>query len=484
MAWAFVTAAATSTKTVTKSVTAGNLLVCGFAGSDGTTTPTISDGVNSWTPVSASPVFDTTNAASVSMWSAVAATSASITITITYTPTTFNGTWLGEWSGNAAASVNAGSAGAANITGSLSADAMKTGAFTPSVDNCLIVSFINDDGTTATATQYTAGTNPVVFTKRTTASVDPAGGADTTYAVEDAVQGVAASINPSWTEAKIDAAVGIGAAFKPATGAAGPVENVIYRQRGGRGPTKGPSMRRGMPQQFPTPAPVDIVTPAPQMQLFRAQGPGMGPSLRRRFPQRFPEAGTAVSTVIAAIGAWSWSGKTSPLSKEIVSIVGAYTWTGKQSPLSTELVSTIGTYTWAGKQSPLSIEIVSLIGQYSWAGKTSPLSNIVAETVGRYSWGGSGSKLSILVAEILGSYTWKGQTSIVTIPGAGGSVVIFYDGLSVADGLTYHKGLSRPNILLVPVGDGTYTVTKLSGLSDEDPATLSKETYIIDGDLP
>lgn len=218
MAWAFITGAATSTKTVTKSVTAGNLLVCGFAGSDGTTTPTISDGVNTWTAVTASPVLDATNAASVSMWSAVAATTASITITITYTPTTFNGTWLGEWSGNAASGVNAGSTGAANIAGSTTADAMKTGAFTPSVDNCLIVSFINDDGTTATVTQYTAGTSPVVFTKRATASVDPAGGADTTYAVEDAVQGTAASINPSWTETKIDAAVGIGAAFKPATG--------------------------------------------------------------------------------------------------------------------------------------------------------------------------------------------------------------------------------------------------------------------------
>lgn len=218
MAWAFITAAATSTKTVTKSVTAGNLLVCGFAGGDGTTTPTISDGVNTWTAVTASPVLDTVGAASVSMWSAVAATTASITITITYTPTTFNGTWLGEWSGNASSSVNAGSAGTPNLNAGTGADAQKSGAFVPSVDNCLIVSFINDDGNTETSTQFTAGTNPVVFTKRATASIDPGGTSDTTYATEDAVQGTAASINPSWTQAFADRAVAIGAAFKPATG--------------------------------------------------------------------------------------------------------------------------------------------------------------------------------------------------------------------------------------------------------------------------
>ncbi len=218
MAWAFVDAAATSTKTVTKSVTTGNLLVCGFACGDGTSTPTISDGINSWTAVGASPIKDTTNAAGVSLWWAVAATTTSITITITATATTFNGTWVAEYSGNAGASLDAGSAGLANIAGSTGADAMKTGAFTPSVDGCLIISFINDDNNARSSTQYTAGTNPVVFTKRATASKDPAGASDTTYAVEDAVQVTAASINPSWTEAVADVAVGIGAAFKPSTG--------------------------------------------------------------------------------------------------------------------------------------------------------------------------------------------------------------------------------------------------------------------------
>src|SRR5258706_13702364 len=123
MIWAFVGAAATNTKTVTKSVTAGNLLLCGFACGDGTSTPTISDGVNVWTPVGASPIKDTTNAAGVSLWWAVAATTGSITITITATATTFNGTWLAEYSGNAGASLDAGSGGFSNISRRTGADA-------------------------------------------------------------------------------------------------------------------------------------------------------------------------------------------------------------------------------------------------------------------------------------------------------------------------------------------------------------------------
>lgn len=218
MAWAFVTGAASANKTVTKSVTSNNLLVCGFACGDGTSTPTISDGVNSWTLVGASPVKDATNAASVSMWWAIAATTASITITITATPTSFNGTAIAEYSGNAAASLDAGSAGTANIPGNTGVNAMLTGAFTPSSDGCLIVSLINDDGGANGSVQYTAGTTPITFTKRTTCSIDP--GSETTYAMEDGTQVTAASINPSWTEALAHTAVAISAAFKPTSGAA------------------------------------------------------------------------------------------------------------------------------------------------------------------------------------------------------------------------------------------------------------------------
>lgn len=214
MAWAFVTGAATKTKTVTKSVTAGNLLVCCFVGGDGTTTPTISDGVNTWTAATASPIKDATNNNTSAMWWAVAATSVSITITITDTPATFNGTAVGEWSGNAASALGDGSAGTANIAGSTATDGQLTGSFSTAADGDLIVSFMVDDGNSPVVTQYTAGTG---YTKRTTCSVDPGGANDMTYAVEDQVQSAHGSINPSWTAASSQAAIGLSAAFKVAS---------------------------------------------------------------------------------------------------------------------------------------------------------------------------------------------------------------------------------------------------------------------------
>lgn len=59
-------------------------------------------------------------------------------------------------------------------------------------------------------------------------------------------------------------------------------------------------------------------------------------------------------------------------------------------------------------------------------------------------------------------------------PSAGVTVVSTFDSTLGTNGL-YFQALRSA---------GTDTVTKLSGLSDEDPATLSKETYLIDGDLP
>lgn len=404
MAWAFVTGAANSTKTVTKNVTAGNLLVCGFAGSDGTTTPTISDGVNTWTPVSASPVFDTTNAASVSMWSAVAATTGSITITITFAPATFNGTWLGEWSGNAASGVNAGSAGAANIPGSLTAEAMKTGAFTPTADNCLIISFINDDGTTATTTQYTAGASPVVFTKRTTLSVDPAGASDTTYAVEDAVQGAAASINPSWTEAKIDAAVGIGAAFNPATAVAASA-NLGTNLHPGRSPGKAPFSAR-----FWQPPGAGVAPATPVTTINEGVG-------------AFAWAGTQSSLtkiLTEGVGTYTWLGTISNVPRLVKAVPGAWAWAGTASPISKSINATKGVYTWSGTGSSIAASIGSRAGAYSWAGVAATLASpaTLNATPGAYSWNGKTASFATLIQEGIGRWNWSGTQATLTTPGA------------------------------------------------------------------
>lgn len=209
--------ASTKTKTVTKSVIAGNLLIVGFAGGDGTNTPTISDGVNSWTLCTGSPTKDATNGASATLWWAIAATSASITVTITFAAGTFNGTTLIEFSNVSATPADSG-AGAANIAGSTSTDAMKTGSFTTTGDGDLVVTLINDDGNTHTTTQYNAGTG---WTKVALASQDPAGASDTTYAFAYQIQSVHGAINPQWTELAADSAVGVGAAFKASAGGGG-----------------------------------------------------------------------------------------------------------------------------------------------------------------------------------------------------------------------------------------------------------------------
>lgn len=65
-----------------------------------------------------------------------------------------------------------------------------------------------------------------------------------------------------------------------------------------------------------------------------------------------------------------------------------------------------------------------------------------------------------------------------------GSTVIFFDGLNVAGGLNYHKDLSRPHLILVNNGDGTFTVFKDRSLTDEKADSVLKETYLINGDIP
>lgn len=102
------------------------------------------------------------------------------------------------------------------------------------------------------------------------------------------------------------------------------------------------------------------------------------------------------------------------------------------------------------------------------------------------------------------SYTWNTPTPLgklsdfsilvnlqeTTLNGVGPpppcAVVITYDGLWVADGLTYHQGLSRPTIAIVAchTGGTGNDIIVTSSISDMRPDMLSKETVTIDGKLP
>lgn len=68
--------------------------------------------------------------------------------------------------------------------------------------------------------------------------------------------------------------------------------------------------------------------------------------------------------------------------------------------------------------------------------------------------------------------------------GGGGSTVIFFSGVSQAGGVSSHQGVSRPNIALTDAGGGKYNVTKTHHPEDFTEASVSRITYIIDGELP
>lgn len=65
-----------------------------------------------------------------------------------------------------------------------------------------------------------------------------------------------------------------------------------------------------------------------------------------------------------------------------------------------------------------------------------------------------------------------------------GSVVLIYTGPTQADGITLHQGISKPHIVLIPVGGGLYTVVKDGAVTEMNASVVHKETYIIDGNLP
>jgi hypothetical protein len=57
-------------------------------------------------------------------------------------------------------------------------------------------------------------------------------------------------------------------------------------------------------------------------------------------------------------------------------------------------------------------------------------------------------------------------------------VLTVFSGVSVADGVTYYKGISRPTVVPVPLSVS-------GGVSGNlRPDAVSRETYLIDGELP
>lgn len=223
-AWSFVSGANATGLVVTKSVTAGNFLIVSHANNTGIATATISDNgatPNSWAVTSASKA----QGLGAYMWTAVAKTTGSITVTIANSgggPSTS----IAEYTSPFAAPVeDVTGTFVNNGAGSSSANGDLTGSVTTVTNGDLVVSMIFDT-VVDSSTQYAQGTSPNAFTKRTTASVDPAGASNQTFAIEDFVQTTAAAINPTWTATTTTNYYGFTVAFKSrAVGVTGHIQS-------------------------------------------------------------------------------------------------------------------------------------------------------------------------------------------------------------------------------------------------------------------
>lgn len=206
------TAASGTSIAVTRSVTAGNLLIAWGGGSGGGgDTPTISDTVNSWTQITTSPLNDGVANNTLAWWWAIAATTASITVTISNF--TSGGVGLGafveEWSGQASSPADGGNK-KTNTAGTTATDGETTGSVTTTSNGDLVISVIYNNNNIRTVDWQTAGTG---FTEQATNN-DPGGASNITWSVETQIQTSAGAINPSWTAASTDTYIGMTAAFK------------------------------------------------------------------------------------------------------------------------------------------------------------------------------------------------------------------------------------------------------------------------------
>lgn len=76
------------------------------------------------------------------------------------------------------------------------------------------------------------------------------------------------------------------------------------------------------------------------------------------------------------------------------------------------------------------------------------------------------------------------QNDAFQIDGGAGDIVTFFSGISKADGVTQHSGISGPTIQLADAGGGTYNVTITYEIYAETDDSISDTTYLINGQIP
>jgi hypothetical protein len=225
VAWNFVGGGVSANSaSITRSVTAGNLIIVGYADGTENLTLTISDGVNTWTRIG-SQLNDLSNHNSLTWWWASAATTASITVTISGVGGASNNIWIGEWHSNTG-NVPANSLEAATQhgqfptgSGSAATNGDTSNQATSTSNGDLAVGWIFDTETSGTGSAfYTAGTTDLTYTARAASSNNTVAG-QSAWAVEDATQTSAGANGANWTRGATDAYGAFVGLFKEAGGA-------------------------------------------------------------------------------------------------------------------------------------------------------------------------------------------------------------------------------------------------------------------------
>lgn len=196
-------------KTVTRSVTAGDLLIVGAW----TGTPSDSFTIDSGFTQIGSQCNDAGLNNSAIWWYRSAASTGSLTVTTTSSGTS-EGIFMCEWSSTAgavpSAALEASAQTATPGTGTTVANATTSGSAGPPASNGdLLVSMVGD--VVAGATTYTAGSSPNAFTREFVASLDTI-----TANIEDFTQSTAAAAAGTWTSPNTNAYCAFVGFFKEA----------------------------------------------------------------------------------------------------------------------------------------------------------------------------------------------------------------------------------------------------------------------------
>lgn len=240
-------------------------------------------------------------------------------------------------------------------------------------------------------------------------------------------------------------------------------------------PSKGPSPQNvawlNRPKQLSFDSAITIVLAPTEGQIVIS---GQIPALT------FGKGPTEGSVVI--------SGQTPAILKILVPTEGQVIISGNTPTLLKVLAPSEGQVIISGQTPSLLKILVPSEGQVIISGQVPTVvqsgTTVLNPTEGQIIISGNAPTMIMILVPTNGQVIISGNVPTVSQTGGGGSTVTVYGGIVMADGLTLHKTLVRPHIVLTPAGGGTFTVVKDSALTDFKSTDLDRETYIIDGELP